>query len=666
MSRLRLTVVALMLAMLTVTAHSLSDGVLVNGRLIPPIKLLLLDEDDATAPGTSPKLSEFIVVDQFGYKPEMNKIAVIRDPATGFDAAKSYAPGTVFRLINSATGNTVFSGAPVPWNSGATDASSGDRAWRFDFSTYDVAGRYFVLDVQNLRRSAVFEIADNVYDTVLREALRTFFYQRAGVSKQLPHAAPGWVDAASHIGSGQDTEARRFDAQNNASTERDLSGGWYDAGDYNKYTNWTADYVTNLLTAYLERPTIWADDFNIPESGNGVPDILDEAKVGLDWLVKMQNSNGSVLSIVGVAHASPPSAAIGPSYYGPENTSATLTTAGAFALASTIYGSLGNAGLSSYADDLLARAEDAWDWADANPNVIFRNNDAAYNSVGLGAGQQEVDATVRAEKKLSAAIYLADATDKSVYKNYVTANYQSSKLVGSYFINAFESRSQRDLLYYAASSVADTNAANTIRDRYRNAMESPEHWGAVDDDIDPYRAHLAVYTWGSNSIKSREGSLFMQQAQYGIGSRTAAAANNAAAGYIHYLHGVNPLGLVYLTNMKSFAAEKSLDTIYHTWFADGNSLFDSVNTSVYGPAPGFLAGGPNPSYTWDSCCPNSCGSTANNAICGAAPLSPPAGQPPQKAYLEFNDSWPLNSWQVTENSNSYQVAYIRLLSKFVD
>lgn len=666
MSRFKLTVLGLILAMLTVTAHSLSGDAYKNGWLIPPIKLLLLDEDDATTPDILPTLSEFIVVDQFGYKPEMNKIAVIRDPATGFDAAKGYAPGNDFRLINSATGNTVFSGVPVPWNGGGADVSSGDRAWRFDFSAYNVAGQYFVLDVQNQTRSAEFEISNNVYDIVLREALRTFYYQRAGASKQLPHADPGWVDAASHIGSGQDTEARRFDAQSDASTARDLSGGWYDAGDYNKYTNWTADYVASLLSAYLERPTIWSDDFNIPESGNGIPDILDEAKVGLDWLVKMQNNNGSVLSIVGLAHASPPSAATGPSYYGPENTSATLTTAGAFALAGIVYGSLGNSTLTSYADDLLARAEDAWDWADANPNVIFRNNDAAFGSVGLGAGQQEVDDNVRAEKKLSAAIYLADATDKSVYKNYVTANYQSSKLVGSYFINAFEERSQRDLLYYAASSVADSSAANLIRDRYRNAMESPEHWGAVDDDVDPYRAHLAVYTWGSNSIKSHEGSLFMQQAHYAIGSRTAAAAKNAAAGYIHYLHGVNPLGLVYLTNMMDFAAEKSLDTIYHAWFADGNSLFDSVSSSVYGPASGFLAGGPNPSYNWDNCCPNSCGSTANNAICGAAPLSPPSGQPPQKSYLEFNDGWPLNSWQVTENSNAYQVAYIRLLSKFVD
>ena len=56
-----------------------------------------------------------------------------------------------------------------------------------------------------------------------------------------------------------------------------MSGGWYDAGDYNKYTNWTASYVLEFMKAYLENPEAWGDDYNIPESGNGVPDILDEA-----------------------------------------------------------------------------------------------------------------------------------------------------------------------------------------------------------------------------------------------------------------------------------------------------------------------------------------------------------------------------------------------------
>ncbi|MEO8902837.1 MAG: hypothetical protein ABI488_12420 [Polyangiaceae bacterium] len=100
----------------------------------------------------------------------------------------------------------------------------------------------------------------------------------------------------------------------------------------------------------------------------------------------------------------------------------------------------------------------------------------------------------------------------------------------------------------------------------------------------------------------------------------------------------------------------------HTWFAHGSKQWDKVGVSASGPAPGYLTGGPNPSYAVDACCAMGCG-TGNS--CTSEPLSPPLGQPPQKSYKDFNTNWPLDSWQVTKNGDGYQVAYIRLLSKFV-
>jgi hypothetical protein len=144
----------------------------------------------------------------------------------------------------------------------------------------------------------------------------------------------------------------------------------------------------------------------------------------------------------------------------------------------------------------------------------------------------------------------------------------------------------------------------------------------------------------------------------GIGTHTAAQNMAAASHYIHYLHGVNPLGKVFLSNMGSLGAENSVDQFYHSWFHHGSERWDSVKTSTHGPAPGFLVGGPNSSYNWENGCPGL------NPGCGSAPPSPPTGQPPQKSYTDFNDSWPLNSWSVTENSNGYQTAYIRLLARF--
>ena len=111
--------------------------------------------------------------------------------------------------------------------------------------------------------------------------------------------------------------------------------------------------------------------------------------------------------------------------------------------------------------------------------------------------------------------------------------------------------------------------------------------------------------------------------------------------------------------MGEYGAENSVDQFYHTWFADGSVVWDSVKDSVYGPPPGFLVGGPNPSYDWDARCPDV------SSQCGNTRPSPPYDQPPQKSYTDFNTSWPLNSWEVTENSNGYQTAYIRLLARYV-
>ena len=613
-------------------------------------------------------ISKFIVVDQFGYLPDAKKIAVIRDPQTGYDANESFTPGSSYELINLDTNTVAHSGAVNIWKSGETFDAAGDKAWWFDFSKIVIPGTYAVLDKEKNVRSPSFKISASVYQPVLKHAMRTFYYQRAGFAKQEPCAEKGWTDAASHIGAGQDKNARLYSDKNNAATEKDLSGGWYDAGDYNKYTNWHAYYLVALLHAYAENPSVWTDDYNIPESGNGIPDIIDEIKWGFDWLKKMQNNDGSVLSILGLSHstlgekhASPPSTAAGKSYYGPANTSATLSSAGAFALGSKILGSLGNAELNTYAADLKARSEKAWDWAVANPNVLFYNNDEAKQpgSKDLGAGQQEVNDEGRAKKKLTAAIYLFAATGSSTYRAHVDANATNATT----WVSPWNEPELSAWLYYASLSDATTTVATTIKNQYGSAINSNDNMKAVESEEDPYRVHLKAeeFTWGSNRTVSRKGQTFHNLIDYQLGSFNTAEVRNAALGYLHYIHGTNPQGMVYLSNMYSLGVHSSVNEFYHSWFTNGSELWDRVGTSTYGPAPGFLVGGPNRSYNWDSTC-----SSANpNSNCGTAAPTPPKGQPSMKAYLDFNTSWPLNSWEVTENHNDYQVAYIRLLSKFV-
>ena len=109
--------------------------------------------------------------------------------------------------------------------------------------------------------SVAFSIAANLYKPILIQAVRMLYYQRAGFQKKARYAGVGWADKASHMGPGQDSEARLYSAKSDKTTARDLHGGWYDAGDFNRYTRWSGDYVVGLLHAYHESPSAFTDDF---------------------------------------------------------------------------------------------------------------------------------------------------------------------------------------------------------------------------------------------------------------------------------------------------------------------------------------------------------------------------------------------------------------------
>src|SRR5262249_46728868 len=226
----------------------------------------------ADPPGT---VTDRIAIDQFGYMPGMKKIAVISDPQAGFNENQSYTPGDQLEVRRWGGNRIVFTGSPTSWNNGAVHDQSGDKVWWFDFSSVTCEGDYYIDDPMNDRRSHVFRIGQDVYKDVLKTAARVFFYQRCAQDKFPPHTDLRWSDAASHL---QDRQSRLVSKQNDASTARDLSGGWYDAGDFNKYTTFTTDALQDLLFAYERKPSIWGDDFEIPESGDGVPDILNEIK----------------------------------------------------------------------------------------------------------------------------------------------------------------------------------------------------------------------------------------------------------------------------------------------------------------------------------------------------------------------------------------------------
>lgn len=588
-----------------------------------------------------------IKVDQFGYRPEARKVAVISQAVQGFNAPESYVPSAVLKVVNAETRETVFEGGPVAWKNGTVHSQSGDKVWWFDFSEVEAPGFYYIHDEPRNKYSPVFRISVDVYNEPLAQAARMFYYQRCGVAKEAAYAGAKWQDGACHIHSGQDLACRSISARNDPATEKDLSGGWHDAGDFNKYTSFTYSTLHNLLFAYENNPDAFFDNYGIPESGNGLPDLLDEAKFELNWLLKMQLPDGSALSKVSVTQhqgASPVSQDLANRYYGPAINSATRTVASVFAHAYTVYSRF--AGERQYADTLLARAEKAWQYLQDNPGY------STYNNAGFSSANPERSEYDQKAQELTAAYFLYKATGNTGYLGVFESNIGHFHALAWPYWYAFEYEYQRVLIDYCLHPDADPAVVQSVLNSFHSSMQGGEFIPAANNATDAYKAYMKDndYVWGNNSSKSRVGCIFQDYARVSTEDMIKELARKASEDYLHFLHGVNAHGIVMLTNMDEFGAEHYAREMYHIWFADGTE-YDNADTSPKGPPPGFVTGGINKNFNPD-------------ASYSGPPLEPPLNQPVQKAYRDWNTSWPENSWEVTEPAIYYQAAYIHLLSYF--
>jgi hypothetical protein len=329
--------------------------------------------------------------------------------------------------------------------------------------------------------------------------------------------------------------------------------------------------MSDLLFAYRQKPLIWPDDWNIPESGNGIPDLLDEVKWELDWLLRMQNANGSVLSKMGVnayQGASPPSTESSQIFYGAESTTSTLTAAGNFAQAVKAFQSVG---MTAYANSLSNAAVAAYNWAVANPSVIFTNT-------GFASANPEVDtsnyAYQRDNLRIRAAVFLYEITGQSTYRSFVEANYTQIEGISSWWWNPYETAVQDALLFYCTLPGAGAAVISNIHNYKQSSMNGSSFMGAWNTGADAYRAPMpdAQYHWGSSEVKAHTALLFDEQATYGLDAGQATNYRAAAAGFVHYMHGVNPLAMAYLSNMYGYGAENCANQIYHSWFWNGTHL----------------------------------------------------------------------------------------------
>ena len=232
------------------------------------ILLLLCATGGATAaPG-------IVKVNQIGFLPGSQKLAVVPQGA-----------GTRFEVVPAAGGKPVFSGtlgAPARWD------ASGETVRIADFTGLVAPGQYRI-KVDGLPLSDAFPVKPDNYRALSAASLKAFYFNRTAIALA-PQYAGAWARPAGHPDDKVVVHASAASGKRPADTVIASSRGWYDAGDYNKYLPSSGISTYTLLAAFEHFPR-WFErlDVNIPESGNGVPDIVDEAMWNLEWMLSMQD-----------------------------------------------------------------------------------------------------------------------------------------------------------------------------------------------------------------------------------------------------------------------------------------------------------------------------------------------------------------------------------------
>jgi hypothetical protein len=309
--------------------------------------------------------------------------------------------------------------------------------------------------------------------------------------------------------------------------------------------------------------------------------------------------------------------------------------------------------LAGYAAELRDRAVRAF----AHYTTAPRRDDCDDGSITGGdadrtLAEQNQDAVV-------AAIYLFALTDDAAYDQIIERDFRLTRPFKDDQWSAYEPDQGDALLFYCTLAKANATVRAAILERKRSVAQSSDIFG-FHPELDLYRAYLRKesYHWGSNMVRANAGNTNYDLLQFKLATGAEATAYaTRVGGLLHYFHGVNPLNLVFLSNMRDYGAENSASEIFHTWFRDGDARLDSAETSELGPAPGYVPGGPNLHYCEDP-----------KAACSRSALK---REPAGKAYRNFNTGWAPTkeydrSWELSEPGLYYQSGYVKLISKFVE
>jgi len=507
-----------------------------------------------------------IKLNQVGFYTNGYKKAVVNGATeTGFYIVKSSAQtDTVFKGILGSVNKWTYSGELVQIA---------------DFTKFTLPGTY-IIQVPGVPDSYVFSISDVALNGAEVSTIRGYYYQRASIPLISKYAGT-WSRAEGHPDNNVLIHPSAATSLRPAGTSISSPRGWYDAGDYNKYVVNAGISTYTLLSAYEHYSSYYDTLFlNIPESGNGVPDILDEALWEIRWLLTMQDPNdGGVYHKLTNLNFDPlttmPADATTTRYVVSKSTQATYDFAAIMAQSARIFSSFPTQ-LPGLADSCINAAVFAYNWAQANQNVFYNqttlNND--YPTLQVNTGTYS-DSYSKDEQYWASAELFTTTQNYSYYPAFSTLSsinpgipsWPNVSTLGLLTLSHY-----RKLLPAISSDTVNiknvitnmalpykTYATNTATSAYAMAM------GATSDFI-----------WGSNGQAGNEAFVLLEAFNYANDSTYL----YSALSNVDYMLGRNGPGYCWVTDLGS---NSPMNISHRVSIADG----------IVAPVPGLLAAGAN-------------------------------------------------------------------------
>ncbi|MES1189912.1 MAG: glycoside hydrolase family 9 protein [Steroidobacter sp.] len=488
-----------------------------------------------------------ISVNQVGFLPDAHKVAVV-------PALKSLK----FSIIKAGTSKVVLTGKMT---ASATWAPADEKVSLADFSRLANPGEYQIR-VAGLPDSARFTVAADEYNTLNRAALRYYYLNRAGIAIDARHGGK-YARAEGHPDDHVLVHASAATASRPEGTVISSPKGWYDAGDYNKYIVNSAITVYTLLAACEHFPQYYRQhSLNIPESGNHVPDVLNEAMWNLAWMLSMQDEDGGVyhkLTSKLFDSFEMPDQDHSQRYVVQKTTAATLDFAAVMAVASRVYKPY-DAVYPGFSTRALQAAEHAWQWAQAHPSELYHQPD----DIKTGAYG---DNNVSDEFAWAATeLYITTKNDdyyRAVHLQQVMNGVPSwGNVSGLVWMSLAQHRNEltpiadQQLIATRVDELASILLSRTENSAYDVALQAPD------------------FVWGSNGVALNQAMMLIQ----GYRLNHDRAYLDAAQALFDYVLGRNPTGYSFVTGF----GDKSPMHPHHRL---------SESDGVVDPVPGMVVGG---------------------------------------------------------------------------